>query len=634
MPRPRLTAVLIIFGLMVALVGHAHAAEDPRLKVGEPIQYPFGRSWKEAVIRQVDGDLVLVQTKPNLDKPFFWEWRALDQLKLPGDDKPDPDPFASRDIIKVGVGSGSVEEARQKAVQELVELQRAEDPSVEVVGEDAADVPMLDTSSAGWTYQASPPTKPSPKLRGAALTRADLGSITSFGVVGTEQPIAVVGRVVGIGAEADAVGVEMVDLRSGQSKLLELPTDLRVIAGADEGRRIAARSHAFGFGKSNRLEIHDVDVKAETTSVVATAYPFGRDGIESDIASATFLDVGDRVLVRSARDRLMVLDAATLSNGWQTTLPMMTTIAVRSDGTMLAMPSDDAILLVDVSGTVVGELGDGVGRISAMTFNADGSRLAASTDGVLYVWNLQDGGTPMLTTGIAQTAGRTMQFVEDLLLVGDRLIDPQTGGQIWRYTDVPDETVVVADTLVGLDRPNAIDAGAVRPLEVPHPAALAAADQLATRDLFANGATVKLDVRGLPGPWKAKATEHLTAQLETLGLTIDPAADVSLVASTIRGDASEAEFGDLHRNPFRDGPTESVNSQDLTHTLTLVGPAGEPAFATSSFWRMPSIVRKEQGQSANAAVAAQADDSYGFYTQVQLPPAVVTTTSAIGESPM
>ncbi|MEM7809302.1 MAG: hypothetical protein AAF561_14425, partial [Planctomycetota bacterium] len=326
---------------------------------------------------------------------------------------------------------------------------------------------------------------------------------------------------------------------------------------------------------------------------------------------------------------LVVLDTDSLASGWRLDVPGIQAVAVRSDGQAIAVAVGGFIRLFDPSGSEIGTLGDDVAGIRSLAFDERGQRLAASASNRLVVWNLAEDGAVLLDTGVAES-GR-VQFVGDgLLLHGEQLVNPNTGGIVWRYKAPPANVQhIAAGAGSALLTPAFADDPAwLHVINLPHRDASAAARKVETNNLLQRGQSVSLYFTGIPNNRIESVTAALRVQLEAAGLTVaDGDADLRLVLSTRPGTTVE--------QTYRFGLTERTTTvRQQHHTVELQQADGTTLWQAASTFRPPTFIRVEQGEALEEAIARSRRESFAFFESLRLPSSLIVTTSPIGQSPL
>ena len=439
----------------------ALAYQLPPVQRGQKVEIlTSGSHWDAGTVMNSNGGLVLVGEEGWDEKQFFWKWIARDQVRLPGETHEGPD-WTKEGLVTETVGNSTIEEARLAAQRALDARTRAtaadvadlggggggagaavpkggfgQQPADAGEGEAGTFVDRTPFGGAQWSYEPAEASAIGQlRPRAGRMTPADDGSVEDVDVAGGAVPMAMVGRVIGRMTEATAVGAELFDLRAGDGRVVQLPVDLRPLALAPGGSKLAAKSYAFGFGKSNRLEIFDVNVKAGTATESVKCFPFGREGHQTDIESAGFVGgSGEQVLAVSRGEQVKVITLDGLG-GWEASI-QGTAVGVRPDGMAIALAVGNWVYLLDPAGNTIGRLeGELSAAPIAVAFDAAGTRLATrDRNATLTVWDLADGGKRLVTTGLAPDSGDGLAFVGDgLLMAGLNLVDPTTGGIVWHY---------------------------------------------------------------------------------------------------------------------------------------------------------------------------------------------------------
>jgi hypothetical protein len=591
------------------------AVDMPDPELGQAVRVHDGRDWEDGVVQQLAGGLVLISPEKWQHNTSFWTWVRREQVRMPGETHEPP------------VKANQLDERlfRDSIEQGLIKAQRAMQ-DMEPVRASAVLVKMTQRTLPRETPFRYKPSDSVPTIDKLSLKLP--GELDKFGTVrylSGDNPALAVSRLIGF-IQTESVAVDIVTLDDQSVTTIKIPKSYRMADVSGDRQKLLARSVGSSVQEKSRLQMFDiVDAGVEPVKAVR---PFG----DGEISSASFIGERDRVMVRGENNRLQMFNSADLDGGWQMTLEQGR-VGVRPDEQVLAVVVGSRIHLIDLDGLPLATLDGTVEKARSLTFNVDGTKLAASTqDHRLMVWDLTTG-QRTLNVLLPRLAVNLRFIHRDLLLNGTNLIDPTTGGTVWQYKlNMTDRLLWVGDTLLRFDEGRGNGPYKITSLRPPHPDALLAARTVTTRQVLDEGSSVKLSVKGLPGGQRAAVEKRLTEQLAARGITVDAGAEVEVRVISEKGETVQQEYEEGFG--FRKNSVGTATIRRLKHRYEIRGFDGEILYQRAGDFLTPFNIRREEGQTLQGAIDAARQRSYVFFDRIVLPEALTVTSSPIRESPM
>lgn len=271
---------------------------------------------------------------------------------------------------------------------------------------------------------------------------------------------------------------------------------------------------------------------------------------------------------------------------------------------------------------------------TALSFSPSGGRIGCITAGMLFVW---DATTGELRHSIQDAAGGAIGVPpawpdDDHVLAGSRLFDVNSEIRMWEYDGVE---AVVADReglCWFLPRSTPSGSSSLNPIRLPEPGAVNGLRQaLADPEFFVlrPGATVTIDVTGLPDAWRGRVAEIFAARLAQHQVKTAPGSPLVLTAVQETGNEQEVSYQVLGRGAGPDArETFPVRPQISRLTLTYQGKVAWAASVST----MPRFDFAQLGPGETLAdhVRKFEQASPAFFESVGLPDKVPRPRQGVG----
>jgi hypothetical protein len=406
------------------------------------------------------------------------------------------------------------------------------------------------------------------------------------------------------------------------------------LALSDDGAKILMKTDVFGPGGHDRLEFWSPGksgiVKGDQWIPYEAAQ--GSNGGDRDVRWAAFLDP-KRLATISEAGNLVIWQIQPLKP--LATFPVQSgcTPALSPDRKLLAFATSKDIGVLDVESLEVVAVQPAPMPNMAWTsfaFSPSGKRLACKVFvSKVYVYDVAGGSLYREVSLQGINAQQTAPVFpdDDHLIVGEHtLIDLESQVRLWQYNG--NERVVVAPngTCWFEVAANQNQAGALIPAKVPPPGAQEALAR-ASRDpnffIFKQGATVAIDVNGLPDPaQRASVTQSLTANLAKVGVLVAASSPVTVQASLEQGKEQEIAYRTIGAGFQR----ERFKVRPWTSRLKIVY-EGKTAWESSAS-SMPhfEMARLKKDESLQDHVRKFEQPNYAYFGTAELPKLVTRPT--------
>jgi len=426
------------------------------------------------------------------------------------------------------------------------------------------------------------------------------------------------------GADAATTRLALFDAKSGKSLGSGEMDGEYVPCGLDSsGRRLLVRKVEFGFGGSDAVEVWGLGKSGIAKGLSWT--PYGdQEGPKRDVKWGA-VPADGRGLTLGASGRLALWNLDEGEPLWYLDLPREHTPAVSPNGKYLAYEAESAIGLLDLeAGKVLALLPTEKLFTTAMAFSPDGKFLAVATNDTLFVYDMTTGSQHreiglqkingfggvcwtdpehVLVGGANALAGTTLIHVESRIPVWQftGAANAQSGGGIaWFYVSGNGRD---SEALVGADLPHAAAESALK-------SAMADPNFF----LLKPGATVALDLSGIPDADRPTVTESVRKSVLAAGFKIAGSAPVTLKASMRRGENREIRYHTF--GTFND---QTYNVQEYVLNLAFVAD-GKNAWETgTTHLPAPFFVSLKQGQTMADLLKEHDKPGYEFFANVRLP---------------
>jgi len=288
----------------------------------------------------------------------------------------------------------------------------------------------------------------------------------------------------------------------------------------------------------------------------------------------------------------------------------------------LALPGGLAVVEA-LSGKVVGWYAAEGMNGGTPAFRPDGARLALVTRGRVVVWDFADGRL-YRDLGVSIDAWRggvVWSSDEFLLLDGSWLVDLARYAVVWEYRGIQQHHAPIA---ANIGRQfwycaDALSVLALVPLSLPHAAARQTIEQLGPELALAvePGKTVSLNLQiDAPPDQLRQISGSLQRRLEANGLSVAPEQPVEFVARTRLGKQEETAYHGFRLFPRRDLDTVRFQ-QHISEVNCVVD--GHIAWSVSSVTAAPTMLRIEEGESVEQALARYSKPNLAFFDAVSFP---------------
>ena len=397
---------------------------------------------------------------------------------------------------------------------------------------------------AAWSFShvrpASSRLGPLPEVITLPLLGRDWKRSRSFLVAGSGTRAAIMSCQESF--DAPETDLRLCDLNKRSIETIRIPGSFKALALSESGDALLVRSHEFGFGKNDVLELWKLDASGHVARALRWR-PFGNLKEQRDIYWAEFLGDG-RVVSAGTGGQITVWDLKNLSkpvlaiNGHPIQTP-----ALSPDRRTMALISKGRLTLIDLArGAAVCSraLPGTPPNQPQFSFSPSGENLACLSFNKLLVWEAARGkflGDSQVLPSI--DAGPPLWANDDMLLVGGELYDLPSGIKTWRYTH--SEAVANGGGLFWfLTTGDGREAAALVPATLPSSATLDALEKAkANPEFFAlkPGSPVSVDLKGITDDnERVKVKASLAAQAEKAGFTIAEDAKVQISASAAKGE--------------------------------------------------------------------------------------------------
>ncbi len=384
------------------------------------------------------------------------------------------------------------------------------------------------------------------------------------------------------------------------------PGEMAPIALHDNGKHLLMKRNEFGFGKHDRLEVWSVKGTQAGPIVVWTPYDDLR-GAARDVLWAEFVD-GKTLATSSRHGRVALWDMAAGQPICHFTLVDGSVPSLSADRKWITFASNDRVGMFDVDAREIAVLNETPRKLTwpGVSLSPSGNKIGCvDRDGVV-VWDTATGklerefGTPGLHLH------GNMSFPDDEFILGNSqyLIALESQVKLWHYQGVGRARTLGGTTYLAAD-------GVLIATQLPHrEAKTLLAKALNEPDLFVfrGGATVKLDVTGVPAGQRERVKTALTKKLDEMKCPVADNGTITLAASV---------EGPKQREMRYIGSGTYKVSEYRTHLKFVY--QGKPAWQTSST-NIPGIISLGRGENIEGVLRkASKQPSYGFYDRVVLP---------------
>ncbi|WP_373652647.1 SHD1 domain-containing protein [Schlesneria sp. DSM 10557] len=556
-------------------------------------------------LEKQDGDEVEIELK----KLSSADQKFVSNLQKEEEDSPfktkRDDPFKSKSSgKKPASGKASADDSGGPRTV-TVDLSGVEQISLAATGEPwKLDIVAPESSPAATRLKSIPlPSKTNffEGLKGMAISR------------GTTSKFAVVGYLLDKHGEGGTIRVAICDLKTGKCGTPAVGVGKMVpIALHDDGQQIIMRREEFGFGNQDRLEVWIPKGNKVTKKVSWTPYEADQ-GAARDVLWAEFVNA--ETLATSSRDGKVVLwKFPEIEPVCQFDTANGAVPALSPDRKWIAFSNGSDVGVFDIEKQEVVAIQQTPTKLQwpYMAFSPTCQKLACLAFDKVLVWNLATGELERTIPCTGLNVHGSIEFPDDaFVLVGNHyLLDLQNQLKLWTYEGA--EQVRSADGITYFAvTEGEKKAGALVPLQIPHPAAKTLLKKALTDpDLFVlrEGTTVKIDVSGIPdATQRDRVVKGLTRQLEAIGCKAGANGSINLLASVEGPKDTEINFIAVGTYKFK----EYVSQVKFTYR-------DQPVWHSAQT-NAPGIVQLQKGENMDSHLRAREKPSYEFFENVQLP---------------
>jgi len=527
---------------------------------------------------------------------------------------------------------------------------KIDESEAELVTPDFADIKLLALipTKEKWEFPEAKVEAPKQANLGIPLPpKSDFFEKSHGFVVNPIAGRALIGYTLQRPGQRDQVTTRIVlcDLQNGKQIMTGTTNGTMVpLALSDNGTQVIMKQEVFGFGKSDRLELWDLDGKEIKKTSAWIPYASVQGG-DRDVLWATFIDA-KRFATCSTGGKLTLWETEKLKPLFELAIGKNSTPALSPDRRFIGFTTGPEVGLLDVTSNEVVAV-QTVQNLHGghISFSQDGKRFAACSSGQLFVWEVGTGKLyrEMPLEGVV--ANSPAQWVSSgQILVGSTpfghsLIDLESRIKVWVYTGHEGlQTIgdiswfVVQD---GTDKP-----GGLIPTRLPHPAAVDAlkkAQMDPTFFVLKMGTVVKLDTTGVTDEAEAeRLTGVMKTKLETNGCKIGDDGDITLFLATEKGELKEMNFRNV-----RNGPGFGPGFRPGFGPIGPRGPFGDDGpvrvhkvreyFSRAKFmydgkvvWELvtvniPQFIQLKEGETLEAYLKKMEKPNYAWFDSIGLP---------------
>jgi hypothetical protein len=618
-------------------VAPAKPAVKEQFAVGAKIEVKDHSSWDPATIKNRDGDLYLVATD-RFPTQFHWKWAHVSGVRKIGSSKEGPSRAKT-----VGVHNQSIDKARLEARKAFANIE--EELAADATRGDKAaspfaaapyDKPISDVKfdKVNDLLAAGAPAKlgvfdPLPaaaaKLSGKPVTIKGKGewpkeSVETVLIGGGKG---VVPHYSGSASDMRTLRIELLDLAGGKNVgMIKADPLSKPMALSPSGNRMAGVAHGFHSGTRKRVDIFELAPGATELEHLISFTPYVTSEYHwKDVEWVSFAD-DDHLMTCTWQGDLICWDPAKATALWRIKTADGTYPVVSPGARQVAVLTDQGITIIDAIAGKVLCVAEGRRSSGSVAFSPDGKRLIGLSGRTVFGWDLEKGaalpeiGLPMASHG--DVIPLSARFV---LIGGSDLLDLDKKVVVWRYTKGGSNVFFHAGRCWMLTGGHRAEQTVLSSSVLPHANAVKMADTVKIGEglLVKPGSAVALSVTLEATPeQQQKIAAAITEQLQKLGIKVDPASPIKLIARTETGKTTEQEYQRRGiGNPFS-RETEKVT---VTEKITRIffEHEGKVAWESRTSSGAPMFVQAKEGETIGQAVQAASQFNVSFLESVRVP---------------
>ena len=393
----------------------------------------------------------------------------------------------------------------------------------------------------------------------------------------------------------DQVYAQRIDFLNQELGLLvELPLNSKVLDALPEEGLLLIKSRKIGAGTTDRLYLHRLE--GERSTPVLRFPPFTKDDFHKSLKEAYFLSQG-RVITKSLGGPAIIWDLQNATALHLIPLKNNDEIGIGPSRRLVTIGSRDRVEVIDSrTGKHVATLEHGLGHTHGVAFQPSMRQIAVWGERGILTWDLYDGEIVCALKGRGYGSNRTIEWVDDFLLMGGRyLYDPFRYTLLWEYAGR--EGYSLNSVVKGGRYWYAPDRDGLYLGSIPAPHdSLAEVDRTLGNEeeltILRSGDSIHLKVDTEQEEDRKRLLEGLTSNLIQAGYKVadTPIDDDSFVLEAIFKKLPEQEIRiSKTRNPF---PTRKdiVTKKITPHVSAIIIRQGEKLIWGNNWWARPGHV--------------------------------------------
>lgn len=290
----------------------------------------------------------------------------------------------------------------------------------------------------------------------------------------------------------------------------------------------------------------------------------------------------------------------------------------------MACVADGAIHLIDLEkARHVASIGAGGSAVTGLAFSPDGRKLAGAGEGLVRIWNLDDGSLLGEIWLLDDPSGKSIEWAGDsFLLVGSsQLVDTRLGTAVWKIEKEPAvKTLAPGGGSTFWYLVHDKDRSRLAPVVLPPPAVAEACARYKPADLeWIEPGPIALDLAGLPfGPAEQQQIrESLVRQLEGHGYKVQDGAPLVLSAKVEREETKTVGVRDWFKSHF--GPPDATVTFTPTRSQLKIARMGQVVWQRGSFHGLPPTIHLNENETPQQAADRYCTPKAEFFAKARLP---------------